>query len=178
MEIKIIQANVSHAHSIAAVGRISFFNAFSQEFRIIGDLDHYLDFTYSLEKIAKSLRKSNNVYLLALVRGEVIGFLKLKRYSLHQQISSVWQAELQKIYVLPDWQGCGAGKALMNAALELVNEIQPEYLWLDVLVSNVKARKFYEKIGFRRHGFHSFIIGSQIFEYDVMKIPVAVQVEA
>jgi ribosomal protein S18 acetylase RimI-like enzyme len=161
---------------IAEIGRSSFHHAFSSQFRLREDLDHYLDYTYSSEKIRRSLCKRNNVYLLAMVRGQAIGFAKLKKYSLHPQISSVWQAELQKIYILPEWQGCGAGNELINAVIRLANEIQPEYLWLDVLVSNVKARKLYEKVGFRRHGFHSFTIGSQVFEYDVLKIPVALPV--
>jgi diamine N-acetyltransferase len=178
MEIEIIQANDSHASMIAEIGRISFHHAFSHHFQVREDLDHYLAFTYSYEKISRSLRKRNNVYFLAIVGGEVIAFAKVKKYSLHPQISSVWQAELQKIYVLPEWQGCGAGKKLMNAVLNLAHEIQPEYLWLDVVVNNVKAKKFYEKVGFRRHGFHSFRIGSQLFEYDVLKIPVAISVGA
>ncbi len=177
MEIKIIRANVSHTPLITSIGRSSFHNAFSRLFRVKEDLDHYLEYTYSQTKIERSLRKENNAYLLAMADGHAIGFAKLKKYSLHPQISSVWQAELQKLYVLPEWQGCGAGNALMSAALKLAEEVQPEYLWLDVLVSNVRARKFYENVGFKKHGFHSFTIGSQVFEYELLKIPVAVPVE-
>jgi len=176
MSIQIIQANSSHTPLISGIGRSSFHDAFSRLFRVPQDLEHYLDYTYGEEKIARSLARENNVYFLALDGTKAVGFAKLKKHSLASQIDSVWQSELQKIYVLPGAQGTGVGKALMQGVLKLMEQVQPEYLWLDVIIENDKARRFYEKTGFTRHGDHYFTIGSQEWKYDLMKMPIALPV--
>ena len=176
MSIQIIQANSSHTPLIAGIGRSSFHDAFSRLFRVSQDIEHYLEHTYSEEKISRSLARENNVYFLAFDGTNAVGFTKVKKHSLASQIDSVWQSELQKIYVLPGAQGAGVGKLLMQEVLKLMEQVQPEYLWLDVIVENDKARRFYEKTGFTRHGDHYFTIGSQQFEYDLMKKPIALPV--
>src|SRR5205814_8390608 len=100
------------------------------------------------EKIQNSIRKENNIYFIAFVENIPVGFAKLKKNSLEVKIRSVAQMELQKIYVLSYYHGSGAGAALMNAIVEYAYEIQPDYLWLHVHVSNQKALRFYKKNGF------------------------------
>ncbi|TDO49996.1 ribosomal protein S18 acetylase RimI-like enzyme [Kribbella sp. VKM Ac-2527] len=52
-----------------------------------------------------------------------------------------------KLYVLPEYQARGVGKALLDAAIEALPEDANELL-LDVLVGNAKAIGFYRKNGF------------------------------
>ncbi|MFC9695031.1 GNAT family N-acetyltransferase [Kribbella sp. NPDC056951] len=52
-----------------------------------------------------------------------------------------------KLYVLPDQQGRGVGKALLDAAVAALPAGTSELL-LDVLVDNTKAIGFYEAYGF------------------------------
>ena len=52
-----------------------------------------------------------------------------------------------KLYVLPDHQGKGIGKALLDAAIKALPEGTTQLL-LDVLVTNEKAIGFYRANGF------------------------------
>lgn len=178
MNIKIIRANSSHAETIASIGKQSFRDAFGQLFNDKVELFEYLEYTYDIDKITKSINKENNVFFIAFVENVPVGFAKLKKYSLNEQIESIAQMELQKIYVLSYYHGSGAGAALMRAVLDLAYQIQPDYLWLDTHVTNTKAIRFYEKNGFIRSGKNYFTIGNQTFEYYVMYLPVAVEEEA
>ncbi|WP_405058022.1 GNAT family N-acetyltransferase [Kribbella sp. NBC_01505] len=54
---------------------------------------------------------------------------------------------LWKLYVLPDHQGKGAGKALLDAAVDALPPGTPELL-LDVHVDNAQAIGFYRSYGF------------------------------
>lgn len=54
---------------------------------------------------------------------------------------------LWKLYVLPDHQGKGVGKALLDAAVDALPAGTAELL-LDVLVGNKQAIGFYEAYGF------------------------------
>ena len=54
-----------------------------------------------------------------------------------------------KLYVLPEYQGRGVGKALLDAAIEALPD-GTDHLLLDVLVTNEPAIGFYRKQGFGR----------------------------
>ena len=73
---------------------------------------------------------------LAEVDGEVVGVLGLGPNELHA------------IYVHPDWWGSDAGQALLERAHELLAETCDE-AELSVLVGNARARRFYERNGWR-----------------------------
>ena len=170
----IIEANVSHAAAIATIGKKSFRKTFKNTFNSKEELHEYLEYTYSVDKIAESIQKENNVFLLAMADGIPAGFAKLKKHSLNEQFDSVFQAELQKIYVLKQFHGTGLGSCLMQEVLRLVETLEPDCLWLDTHISNLRAIHFYEKHGFRKAGLHHFTIGSQTFEYHLMALPVSV----
>ena len=168
MQIDIIRADASHAAVIAGIGHTAFSEAFGYLFKSKQELDEYLAYTYAVKKISNSIRKDHNTFFLALVNGKPVGFVKLKKYSLNSLIDSVSQMELQKIYVLKEYHGVGAGEGLMKAAIGFARKLDLEYLWLDTYVGNARGINFYEKHGFDVCGRHYFTIGSQTFEYYVM----------
>src|ERR1700730_10566786 len=165
MTIEILTATPDDAPAISHIGRNAFRDAFANLFNSKKELDDYLEYTYSVDKLAESIQKQNNVFLLSIADGKPAGFVKLKKHSLNEQLDTVFQAELQKIYVLKQFHGTGVGSSLMKAALRLVEAIEPDCLWLDTHVSNLRAIRFYEKYGFKKAGLHYFTIGSQTFEY-------------
>jgi ribosomal protein S18 acetylase RimI-like enzyme len=176
MNIEIITADVSQAAIIATIGKKSFRRAFEHLFKSKEELFEYLEHTYDPVKLTRSLRKENNVYLLAFLDGEPAGFAKIKKISLNEHIESVAQMELQKIYVLQEFHGRGVGTALLMETKKIADAIYPDYIWLDTHISNDRAIKFYELHGFQKIGKYFFTIGSQTFEYHVMGLPVAVKV--
>lgn len=54
-------------------------------------------------------------------------------------------SEIVALYVLKEYQGCGIGKALINAAKD---ELTEKNILLFVLKGNTQAIEFYEHIGF------------------------------
>lgn len=172
MNVKILKASISHAEAIAKTGKQSFRDAFDHQFSKADELREYLENTYSLTKIEKSITKPDNVYFVALNDNEVIGFAKMKIESAHKVIKPAKQSELQKIYILKEFHGTGAGKGLIDAVINQSKEIGTEQLWLDVEIHNLKAKRFYEKNGFSKVGDHSFVIGTQLFNYDVMAFTI------
>lgn len=173
MPLQIIRADVAHSAMIATIGKKSFRKTFEHLFNCKEELFEYLEHTYDPVKLARSIRKEDNVYLLAYLNNEPVGFAKVKKHSLNDQIESVSQMELQKIYVLSESQCFGVGTALLIEIKNLAREINPDYIWLDTHISNEKAMRFYERNGFNKMGKFSFTIGTQTFEYHLMAMPVA-----
>lgn len=60
--------------------------------------------------------------------------------------------ELQKIYLLKSEAGRGYGKQLLSYIHDLALERRESLIWLDVLRTNLSARRFYAKQGFQERG--------------------------
>jgi ribosomal protein S18 acetylase RimI-like enzyme len=61
-------------------------------------------------------------------------------------------AELYSLYVAPDWWSTGTGRALMDRVLAGARAEGYPRIILWVLRDNRRARRFYERAGFRRKG--------------------------
>jgi GNAT superfamily N-acetyltransferase len=78
--------------------------------------------------------------------------------------------KLNKLYVLPTAQGTGAGKALLNKAIEVSKAAGSSYLFLQVNKQN-DAYTFYLKHGFVKEQEFKFDIGNGFFMDDyVMRL--------
>jgi ribosomal protein S18 acetylase RimI-like enzyme len=172
MKIKLEPATAEHAEHISRIGRQSFSDAFAHLFLNKEELQNYLDYTYDPARLKESIAKPNNAVFMAFYEEQPAGFVKMKKDSRHRVISAERQSELQKIYVLKEFHGTGVAQALMNEVVELSRRVATGCLWLDVHISNEKAIRFYEKNGFNKAGRHEFMIGTQLFHYHVMALPI------
>jgi ribosomal protein S18 acetylase RimI-like enzyme len=172
MNIKLEPATAEHAEHISLIGRQSFSDAFAHLFLQKKELEDYLHYTYDPARLEKSFAKPNNAVFMAFHEERPAGFVKMKKDSKHRVIPAERQSELQKIYVLKEFHGTGVAQALMKEVVETSRRIATECLWLDVHIANDKAIRFYEKNGFNKAGRHEFMIGTQLFHYHVMALPI------
>jgi len=173
MNLRIRPAITTDAEAIAFIGRQSFTETFGALFINKDDMINYLMSTYSRPRVESSLKKSGNIYFLGMVDNQPAGFAKLKINSSHPAIVKTSQCELQRIYVLNEFHGCGIAQNLMTAIVEEAKKTRTECLWLDVHIHNERAIKFYIRNGFSKAGDHRFTIGSQEFLYYVMALDLA-----
>lgn len=167
-QIVIRRANLQDVQFIALLGRVTFTETFGHLYRDYNDLIAYYERTFSVEKIAASIDKPDNVYWIAFVNDLPVGYAKLKLNSKSGFIDSNRVCQLQKIYVLKDFLSMKIGFELQNQLLDKATALENEYIWLSVLKSNDRAIKFYEKNGFNCIGDHDFRIGKENFEFYVM----------
>ena len=105
-------------------------------------IDYMLDLFYSEKTLLKNLNEKGHRFLL-VNEGEVcLGFASYEHNYLNQNCT-----RLHKIYLLPEAQGKGAGKLLIEAVENLAKENQSVLVSLNVNKFN-KAISFYKKIGF------------------------------
>lgn len=90
--------------------------------------------------------------LLACVENEVIGQLGLHTFPHYPRRRHVGQIGMA---VRDDWQGKGAGSALMHAMLDLADQwLNLSRIELEVYTDNQPAIHLYEKFGFVTEGTH------------------------
>jgi ribosomal protein S18 acetylase RimI-like enzyme len=92
---------------------------------------------WSVETVERGI--SRGITLVAEDGDVLVGMVGLGR---EEDFWVMW-----KLYVLPDHQGKGVGKALLDAAIAALPDGTPELL-LDVLVANEQAIGFYRSQGF------------------------------
>lgn len=106
-------------------------------------IDYMLNWMYSLEMLESQLDKGHT-FLLAEEEGKEIGFAGFEL-----NYSDGPKAKLHKIYLLPEAQGKGAGKALILEVAEQARKAGQKSLLLNVNKYNQKAIEFYNRIGFQ-----------------------------
>jgi len=106
----------------------------------------------SLETWRKRMAEppEGNFTLLACVKSEVVGQLGLHTFPNRPRRRHVGQLGMS---IRDDWQGKGAGTALMQAAIDLAdNWLNLSRLELEVFVDNEPAIHLYKKFGFAIEG--------------------------
>lgn len=138
--------SISDAATIATVGQIAFSRAFSHLFPP-ESLEKYLKVTWSEGKIASSLRKPNNRYLVVWSNGTLVGMIKSKIHCSNPAVLDQHQHQLQKMYILPEYQNRGLGTLLLQTMMNVESHIHGTW-WLQVHSGNKSAKRFYQRHGF------------------------------
>ncbi|MGZ3946042.1 MAG: N-acetyltransferase family protein, partial [Mucilaginibacter sp.] len=97
---------------------------------------------YSVEKITSQIKKNAQTYLLLEEESRPVAFAA---YSPREEDLEIYK--LHKLYCLPETQGKGYGKILIDAVAQKTLEAGKNTLDLNVNRHN-KAKNFYEKMGF------------------------------
>ena len=126
-------------------------------------ITYMLNWMYSIETLEESAEKDH--YFFAIFDDNIaLGFVDIEWNS-----SEVNEMKLQKIYVLPEKQGLGLGKKLLNFAIDFGKKQGVNHLTLQVNRFN-KAVNFYKHTGFEIIDEQDFDIGNGYFMNDyVMK---------
>ncbi|MCU0401521.1 MAG: GNAT family N-acetyltransferase [Algoriphagus sp.] len=105
-------------------------------------IEYMLNWMYSLEMLESQV-DNRHTFLLAEDEGKELGFAGFEL-----NYSEGPKAKLHKIYLLPEAQGKGAGKALILEVAEQAKKAGQKSLLLNVNKYNQKAIDFYLRMGF------------------------------
>jgi diamine N-acetyltransferase len=104
-------------------------------------LHYMLDRFYNLEALQKQLESGQVFYLAQNENQEFVGFVS---YEINCEPN---KTKIHKIYVLPETQGTGIGKQLLDLVKTKAQENQQTAIFLNVNKYN-NAQNFYQKLGF------------------------------
>jgi ribosomal protein S18 acetylase RimI-like enzyme len=161
--ITTIQANQSHLETIRRIALATWPDTFegilSKE-----QIDYMLEWMYSIESLKNQTEKLAHQFILAKDDETFCGYAS---YELN--VAGELKTKIHKIYILPESQGKGAGKTLMNEIETIARSYGSTDLTLNVNRGN-KAIDFYERLGFIIVGQEDISIGDGFFMEDfIMK---------
>jgi GNAT superfamily N-acetyltransferase len=105
-------------------------------------IDYMLNLWYTSEVLIDNMTHKKHFFLLALDGDICLGFASYEHNYLNKN-----STRLHKIYLLPEAQGKGVGKLLIDTVENLAKIHQSDFISLNVNKFN-KACSFYQKIGF------------------------------
>ncbi len=91
---------------------------------------------------------------------DITGYFKINQGNAQTDIYDENAMELERIYILKNFQGKRLGAWALNKVLEFAKEGGAQYVWLGVWEHNSKAIRFYERHGFKKFGEHPYYIGN------------------
>ncbi len=125
------------------------------------DLDAYLTSAFTPDGLRHELADPNATFFLVYHGTEVAGYAKLRLNGRKpRRLRGLRAAEVQRIYVDERVQGLGIGRLLLETCLQMARAEGYQTVYLGVWEKNFRAQAFYEHLGFRRCGWHSFQFGS------------------
>ena len=123
-------------------------------------MEYMMDWMYSPENLHKQMTEDGHIYFLAFEGNEPAGYLSIQPEGEHTY-------HLQKIYVLPSFQGKKLGKLLFEHAIKAIKELHPEPCQMRLNVNRQnKALTFYEKMGMKKVDEGDFHIGNGYYMND------------
>ena len=167
--LEIRKATHKDAELLLNIGRQTFFEKFTEN-NSEENMLKYAAEAYTSEKILSELNNPNSQFYLAILNAKTIGYLKINFGDAQTELQDPKSLELERIYVLKEFQGKKIGQTLFEKTLEIAKKAQVSYVWLGVWEENSRALKFYEKNGLKAFSKHIFMLGDDPQTDIMMKI--------
>jgi ribosomal protein S18 acetylase RimI-like enzyme len=143
---------------LAALSKKTFKEAFESK-NNPDDFKAYLNAAFSEDTLIKELQDYNSSFFLVYRDSNLAGYFKLNQNGSQSDIRDNSALEIERIYVLEEFQGQGIGAWMLEQVISMATEKNKDYVWLGVWERNTKAIAFYERLGFHKFGSHPYYIG-------------------
>lgn len=121
-------------------------------------INYMLEMMYSTQALTKQMEDEGACFIIVYADDIPQGFA-----SYGQESNNNWK--LHKLYVLPQAQGKGLGKVMIDYIIRAIQPLGAKTLLLQVNRHN-KAKQFYDKLGFKVLKMADFDIGRGYFMND------------
>lgn len=167
--IKIKRVTLNDIVNLQKIGIKTFFETFSES-NTVENMKKYLDEGFSIDKLTDELNNKDSEFYFAILNNSTIGYLKLNFGQAQTELKDYKALEIERIYVLKEFQGKNVGQLLYENALNIARKKNVDYVWLGVWEKNLRAISFYKKNGFVEFDKHIFVLGNDSQTDIMMKL--------
>lgn len=167
--ITIKRVTLNDISALQKIGRQTFFETFSSG-NTVQNMNKYLDECFSVEKLTNELNNKDSEFYFAVLENSIIGYLKLNSGKAQTELKDNKALEIERIYILKEFQGKNVGQLLYEKALNIAKKKNADFVWLGVWEKNLRAISFYKKNGFIEFDKHIFVLGNDSQTDIMMKL--------
>ena len=158
MELRFKQCVLEDIPLLAKIGKETFVIAF-EHMNDPEDFKNYIDQAFSETQLQKEVQTEGSEFYFIYREDELVAYIKLNSGAAQTETLGDKALELERIYVLSDFQNQGLGKIIMQEVIQRSKKGDFEFMWLGVWQKNESAIRFYKKLGFEIFGTHPYYIG-------------------
>ena len=162
--ITLKKVSIADVVPLQKIGITTFSETF-REYNTPENLNKYLAESFSIEKLSSEINNTHSEFYLALDDAKddtnAIGYLKVNFGESQTELKDSKSFEIERIYVLREYQGKNVGQLLYQKALAIAQQNNVDYIWLGVWENNKRAINFYKKNGFITFDTHIFKLGDE-----------------
>lgn len=158
-QIKIQKAEKADLPTLSAISSKTFYDSYADK-NTHEDIEAYVKSSFNEDKLRYEMNNPNSQFWLAIRNGDILGYLKVNFGDAQSDLNDNAALEVERVYVIEQFQGYKIGYSLMKKAFDIAKEAGLNYIWLGVWEKNEKAIRFYERVGYKKMGEHTFMLGS------------------
>ena len=110
----------------------------------------YLNEQYSIDNLQRELIAKGSEYYFVRFRESVIGIFKIIQHCPYPPLPNYNAFKIHRVYLDPQTQGKGIGKALMAFAEGYAQDSGHNLVWLDAMDTHNQAQEFYKGLGYEK----------------------------
>ncbi len=158
MQLHFRKCEPSDLERLIDIAKTTFVAAFEKD-NEPEDFKAYVNMAFEKENILGQLINQDSSFYFVFMDEHLVGYFKLNVDQAQTDIKTEETIELERIYVLQDFQGQRIGKLMLQKAIALAAEKNKKYIWLGVWEHNIDAIRFYQKYGFEKFAIHPYFVG-------------------
>ena len=143
---------------LAEISKKTFISAFEKD-NDPADFKSYVDTAFSKSMLLEQLNNPQSSFYFLYADTVLVGYFKINIGDAQSEVIGPDSMELERIYVLPSFQGQGFGAYMLKQVRLMATKQKKKRLWLGVWQKNTNAVRFYEKHGYEKFGTHPYFIG-------------------
>ena len=157
--LEIRRVELADVNQLQKICRQTFFEAFSNV-NTEEDIKKYLEEAFAIKKLTEEIKNEYSELYFGILNEVIIGYIKVNFGESQNELKDNNSLEIERIYILRDFQGKNVGQSLYEKALSIAQQKQCDFLWLGVWEHNPRAIKFYQRNGFVEFDKHIFMLGN------------------
>lgn len=158
MEITYKKCGINHLYLLTDISTSTFKDTFGPD-NTEEDMADYLEKSFRPDQVKRELLNPDISFYFAYSEKTLIGYFKINFGPAQTDLNDDNSLELERIYILKEFQGKGYGPHLLDKTVALAKENKLKYIWLGVWDKNERAIHVYGKRGFTVFAKHNFMLG-------------------
>lgn len=159
MKLTYEKCTMSDLGVLVNISRDTFVTAFEKD-NNPEDFWNYINKAFNENAMVEQLLNVNSSFYFVYLKNVLVGYFKLNKNQAQSEKFAKRSMELERIYVLKDFQSQGIGKQMLLKTIEIAKQSKATFLWLGVWQENKNAVRFYESHGFKIFDSHPYYLGN------------------
>ena len=158
MELNYKVCKLTDLEQLIELSKSTFKEAFEKDNNPL-DFQNYIEKAFARKTLEREMTNKDTQFFFVYDKKNVVAYFKLNIGNAQTDVKLNESMELERIYVLPQYQGAGLGEHILSKVKKMALLQHKTMLWLGVWEKNERAIRFYQRQGFEKFATHPYFIG-------------------